>query len=214
MTIPFELHLHHPDSGTRFSDDGKYRYSLKRHVADDLPWMGVVGNHPTTVGRLRSDPITRQLITLTKHWGGGGFELCNLAAGICTGPQQLANLVDPIGPDNDFWLQHLAETYDFILLCWGSAADPVRARSVTRRLWHAMEAKNGTLATLGWTSGTISQPRQLTRDADATALQSLTATPDIDDTWIDPRWAQLIADTAFLDTDIARPHSRRTRRVS
>lgn len=73
---------------------------------------------------------------------------------------------------------------------------------MARRLWQAMKAKNGTLAVLGWTSGTNPQPRHPCRLRHDTPVQTLTATPDVDDVWIDPRWAQLIADTTFLDTDL------------
>ncbi|MEE3755243.1 DUF1643 domain-containing protein [Mycobacterium intracellulare] len=202
MTIPFELHFHHEPTA-HFSEDRRYRYSLKRHLADDLPWMGVVGCNPSFAGEFRNDQTTRQLKSFARLWGRGGFELCNVSAGISTDPKQLALMDDPVGPDNDFWLQHLADTYDFILLCWGSNADPGRARTVAHRLWQAMQGKDGTLATLGWTSGTNPQPRHPCRMAHATPLQLLTANEDRDYSWIDPQWTQLIADTSFLDTDFA-----------
>ncbi|MGB8402621.1 MAG: DUF1643 domain-containing protein [Mycobacterium sp.] len=211
MTIPFDLHLHH-EPLAHFSKDRRYRYSLKRHVTDGLPWMGVVGNNPSTAGEFRNDQTTRQLKTFTEKLGRGGYELCNVNAGIATDPKRLAAMADPIGPENDQWLQHLADTYDFILLCWGSIVDPARARTVARRLWQAMRDKNGTLATLGWTSGTTPQPRHPCRLSHATPVQTLTATADIDDLVIDPRWEQLIADTSFLDTDLTT--SRRKRSVS
>lgn len=210
-TIPFDLHLHH-EPMAKFSEDRRYRYSLKRQVTDGLPWMGVVGNNPSFAGEYRNDQTTTKLTTFARLWGRGGFELGNLSAGISTDPKKLAAMDDPIGPDNDSWLTHLGDTYDFILLCWGANADPDRARTVTRRLWHAMKDKNGTLATLGWTSGANPQPRHPCRLAHSTPLQLLTAAAGGDGVWIDPRWEHLIADTTFLDTDLAKP--RRTRRVS
>ncbi|BCI84679.1 hypothetical protein MTY66_63040 (plasmid) [Mycolicibacterium sp. TY66] len=210
MTIPFELHLHHKDLA-HFSEDGRYRYWLKRPLSEGLPWMGVVGCNPSTAGGFRNDQTTRQLCSFAKLWGRGGYELCNVSAGVSTDPKRLASMADPVGPENDFWLQHLADTYDFILLCWGSNADPARARVVARRLWQAMQDKGGTLATLGWTSGTNPQPRHPCRLAHATPLQLLTANEDRDYSWIDPRWTQLIADTSFLDTDLAT--DRRPRNV-
>ncbi|MCT7373011.1 DUF1643 domain-containing protein [Mycolicibacterium llatzerense] len=213
MTFPFTLHLHHQRWAV-FSDDHRYRYKLTRSINADLPAMGVVAHHPGAGGHHRNDDTVSALIDLAKSFGRGRFDLYNLHAGISTDAAQLAAMDDPTGPDNDAWLDQLAQDHDFILLTWGQDADPQRARTVSRRLWHAMNERAGTLAVLGWTTGDNPQPARITSSTQVTALQSLTATGDLDAyTWSDPRWAQLVADTTDLDTD--RPtRSRRFRRAS
>lgn len=213
MTFPFTLHLHHQPWAV-FSDDHCYRYKLTRPINVHLPSMGVVGHHPGPAGDYRNDDTVSALIDIAKSFGRGRFDLYNLHAGIGTDPAHLAAMDDPTGPDNDAWLDRLADEHDFILLAWGEAADPQRARTVTSRLWHAMSERGGTLAVLGWTAGDNPQPVSPHGWARVTALQSLTATADRDTyAWSDPRWAQLVADTSDLDTDY-HSRSRRLRRAS
>lgn len=213
MTLPFTLHLHH-EPWAVFSPDHRYRYKLTRPINAHLPAMGVVGHHPGTAGDYRNDDTVNALIDLSKSLGYGRFDLYNLYAGISTGPADLATMDDPTGPDNDAWMDRLAEDHDFILLAWGAAADPQRARTVTSRLWHAMSERGGTLAVLGWTAGDNPQPASPHGWTHITGLQSLTATTDRDSfAWSDPRWAQLIADTSEVDIDYSRS-SRRIRRAS
>ncbi|MGD9622273.1 MAG: DUF1643 domain-containing protein [Mycolicibacterium sp.] len=192
MTLPLDLHLHHRPWAV-FSHDRRYRYKLTRDWNAELPRMGIVGHNPSTAGEHRNDRTVCRLIDFAKRFGHGGFDLYNLYAGVSTDPKLLNLLRDPIGPDNDDHLAQLADEHDFILLAWGGYADPHRARTVTARLWHAVEPRGGTLATLGWTSS--NQPRHPLYLASTTALQSLTATPHHDYADIDDRWSQLIADT-------------------
>lgn len=208
MTLPFTLHLHHQPRAV-FSDDHHYRYKLTRTVNPDLPAMGVVTHRPGTAGDYRNDDTVSALIDLAKSLGRGRFELYNLHAGIRTDAAALAAMDDPTGPDNDAWLDQLANDHDFIVLAWGQDAAPHRARAVTSRLWRAMNERGGTLAVLGWTTGDNPQPVAINDATHVTALQSLTATGDRDAyAWSDPRWAQLIVDTSDLDTD----HHSRSRR--
>lgn len=197
MTLPFILHLHHQPRAV-FSRDHRYRYRLTRTLNEHLPPMGVVGHHPGTAGDYRNDADVRGFIDLTRSLGYGGFDLYNLHAGISTEAARLPAINDPIGPDNDAWLDQLAHDHQFVLLAWGPDVDPQHARTVTSRLWCAMGECGGTLAVLGWTSGEHPQPADLTTHAYSCTLQSLTATPQGNYAWADPRWAQLIADTSDL----------------
>ena len=59
----------------------------------------------------------------------------NLFAWRARDPAQLLRVRDPIGPDNDHWLQRLAEGADLVLAAWGTKGDWLnRAESVRARL--------------------------------------------------------------------------------
>lgn len=206
MTLPLDLHLHHRPWAV-FSADRLYRYKLTRDWDTELPRMGIVGYNPSTAGEHRNDRTVCRLINFAKRFGRGGFDLYNLYARVSTDPKQLDASSDPIGPDNDTHLADLGDEHDFILLAWGANAESRRARTVTSRLWRALEPRGGTLAALGWTSGNQPQPRHPLYLAGTTALQSLTARPHHDYTEIDARWSQLIADTT--DLPASSPHVRR-----
>ena len=121
------------------------------------------------------------------------------AAHAQTNPKDLATMADPIGPENDTYLQWLASEHDLIVLAWGANADPQLARQVTSMLWRALSATGGSLGVLGWTDG--DQPRHPLYLRADTPLQCLTAGAHPDYIDVDPRWVQLISDTADLDVD-------------
>lgn len=197
MTLTLDLHLPHHSPPAVFSPDRRYRYLLTRRWNDNLPALAVVGHNPSVADEHRNDPTTRWLITFAKDSGHGALTLANQVAGVATDPADLATMADPIGPQNDYHLQTLAEDHDLIVLAWGAAADPQRARTVASRLWRTLRHTGGTLAVFGWTAaGHPRHPLYLPR---GTQLQCLTATAAPDYTGVDPRWCQLIADTTALD---------------
>ena len=161
------------------------------------PWPWWATTPRSVADEHRNDPTTRWLITFAKDSGHGALTLANQVAGVATDPADLATMADPIGPQNDYHLQTLAEDHHLIVLAWGAAADPQRARTVASRLWRTLRHTGGTLAVFGWTAaGHPRHPLYLPR---GTQLQCLTATAAPDYTGVDPRWCQLIADTTALD---------------
>jgi hypothetical protein len=45
--------------------------------------------------------------------------MTNLFAWRDTKPEKMKRAVDPIGPDNDYWLAHIAKDAGKIVCCWG-----------------------------------------------------------------------------------------------
>jgi hypothetical protein len=59
-------------------------------------------------------------VCFAKSWGGGGIYMANLFAYRATDPQMMSQ-EDPIGPENDAYLQQLAKNLINLLLvgkCW------------------------------------------------------------------------------------------------
>lgn len=201
MTLTLDLHwplLHSTPPAAVFSEDRRYRYRLTRQWDPDAPALAVVGTNPSKADEHRHDPTTRNIEGLAKASGYGSFDLFNVSAGVSTDPKKLAEMDDPVGPDNDAYLDSIADRHDVIVLAWGNNADPQRARDVAGRLWRAVRATGGSLAVWGWTGrGQPRHPLYLRYD---TPLQCLTASamPEMD---LDSRWWQLIADTRGLDEE-------------
>jgi hypothetical protein len=188
--------LPHTESSAIFSEDRCYRYLLTQHWRAG-PWVGLIGLNPSTAGEHRHDPASRRLRDFAKSWGFSGYTEGNLYAGVGTDPESLAEVTDPIGPDNDAYIDRIAATHDMIVFAWGVNANRGRAREVASRIWSQCGKRGGTVAVLGWTSN--DQPRHPSNVRADTRLLTLTAGSHPGFVDVDPRWSQLLADTTDLN---------------
>jgi hypothetical protein len=108
---------------------GRYRYALTRRWSHG-PTVGWVMLNPSTADSLVDDPTSRRCISFVKAWGYGGLVVANLYAFRATKPADLWKAADPIGPDNDGHLQHVAAGCDRIVAAWGAHARPDRIAAV------------------------------------------------------------------------------------
>lgn len=106
------------DSHAVISGCGRYRYELGRRWADGpaLEWVML---NPSTADADQDDPTIRRCSGFAKRWGYGAIIVHNLYAYRATDPQLLANLDDPIGPDNHRYLASCHGT-DGTVVAWGS----------------------------------------------------------------------------------------------
>ncbi len=82
-----------------------------------LMWIGL---NPSTADEERLDPTLRRIWGFSRAWGYDGFVMTNLFAFRATKPLEMKAQIDPIGPDNDHWLQACGSKSDQILCCWGA----------------------------------------------------------------------------------------------
>jgi hypothetical protein len=102
-----------------FSDDRVYRYVLWRIWDSELPMVNIVGLNPATADEFTNDPTMRRCSAFAKSWGYGGFYMTNLFAYRTAYPKQLLKVENPIGADNDYWLNEIAARVDRVILAWG-----------------------------------------------------------------------------------------------
>ena len=70
-----------------------------------------------------------------RAWGFGGVALANLFALRSTDPMALIGDADPIGPENDYWIDRLAASGGAVVAAWGFRGDLYgRAEKVLTRL--------------------------------------------------------------------------------
>lgn len=117
-----------------FSWDYYYRYTLWRewtvqeisltvaHDVDPRPmdYVQFVGLNPSTADDREDDPTIRRCTDFAKRWGYGAFCMTNLFGWRATDPKDMKRAVEPIGPENDHWLQKIAIDAGVTICCWGN----------------------------------------------------------------------------------------------
>lgn len=108
------------NSDAVLSTDRVYRYLLERQWGDGGKTIGFICLNPSTADEAIDDPTVRRCIGFAKKWGGSRLLMGNLFAYRATNPKALLGCLDPVGPDNETWLSHIAEQADILIAAWGS----------------------------------------------------------------------------------------------
>ncbi len=120
-----------------------YRWSLQRQWQPGLPPLVFIGLNPSRADAERDDPTLRRIVGFARQWGFGSVTVLNLFARISPSPALLKRAADPVGPDNDLWLQRaLNGQAAAIWLGWGNlGAWRGRDRQVLALLQQALVAE-------------------------------------------------------------------------
>jgi hypothetical protein len=102
------------------SADGLYRYKLTRKWSDKGLKIAFVCLNPSTADAETDDQTVRKCVRFAKKWGGSELIIGNLFAFRSTDPAALRSCVDPIGPENDYWLSEIAKSADILVAAWGT----------------------------------------------------------------------------------------------
>lgn len=119
------------ESTAKFSDDGLYRYYLRRVWSNDHPHAMCIGLNPSTADANSNDTTIRNLIIMMDRLGYGGFYMVNLFALITSKPDKLRECPDPV-KDNDQYLEAIRTEVRDVIFCWGAFKQAVyRAKKIT-----------------------------------------------------------------------------------
>lgn len=102
------------------SADRKYRYVLTRIWDETKPTVVFIGLNPSTADEETDDQTIRKCIAYAKRWGYGKLIMVNLFAFRSTDPSLLKKVEDPVGPDNDSYIQKYVSESDLVIACWGN----------------------------------------------------------------------------------------------
>ncbi len=108
------------DSGADFSPDRLYRYGLHRIWDKTKSPAMFIGLNPSTADARLNDPTVRRCVRFAKDLGYGGLIMTNAFAFRATSPKALRSINDPVGPDNDSWLQKLSHRAGIVIAAWGN----------------------------------------------------------------------------------------------
>lgn len=102
------------------SDDRKYRYVLSRIWDETKPFVMIVGLNPSTADETENDPTINRCIEFSKSWGYGGVYMLNLFAFRATLPKDMKNAKDPVGVENDNYIEEYSKLCDKVVCAWGN----------------------------------------------------------------------------------------------
>ncbi len=125
-----------------FSEDGRYRYTLRRTgLGGDGQCLFIMLN-PSTADAETDDPTIRRCTSFAKAWGFSQLWVGNLFAYRATDPKELLTVDDPVGPDNDRYLMDLAMSANLVVCAWGNGEMPVKGRRgqgvLTELVWEGL----------------------------------------------------------------------------
>jgi hypothetical protein len=120
-----------------FSPCRQYRYALWREWDSmfNRDFVMFIGLNPSTADEVKNDNTVTRCINFAKRWGAGAMCMTNLFAFRATMPADMKAQSEPIGTDNDLWLDRIAKEAKIIVAAWGfHGAYLGRAQTVLARL--------------------------------------------------------------------------------
>lgn len=86
--------------------------------------------NPSTADESSDDPTLRRCIGFARQWGLGGLHVVNLYAFRATQPADLWTAADPVGPENNRYLEDAAASDEVLVAAWGVHAKQARVAEV------------------------------------------------------------------------------------
>jgi hypothetical protein len=129
----------------RVSPDGAYRYTLVRRwsfgMAEYRPPAQFIMLNPSTADAELDDPTIRRCVGFARALAAGGIVVVNLYAYRATKPADLFRAADPVGPEADDYLRHVARRAVLddapLIAAWGANAKPDRIAQALDVIEHA-----------------------------------------------------------------------------
>lgn len=116
------------------SECGLYRYELRRVWDPKRHLVAFCGLNPSTADATQDDPTIRRERLFAKLWGYGGFIKVNAYALRSTDPNGLRKVSDPLGPDNNQWIERASKDAETFVVCWGAHCSLIRQKEIGRML--------------------------------------------------------------------------------
>lgn len=117
---------------TVFSEDRTHRYTLWREWSmgilepDNPGFVNFICLNPSTATETVDDPTMRKCIKFAKSWGYGAMCVTNIFGYRATDPEDMKAFAraggDPVGPQNDYFIQLAAVTAELVVCAWSQHA--------------------------------------------------------------------------------------------
>ncbi|MFZ2996230.1 DUF1643 domain-containing protein [Sphingobium sp.] len=108
----------------KFSDCGLFRYSLSRKWQSSAHSLPIIMLNPSVADDVIDDPTIKRCKAFARRDGFGGIIVMNLFAFRATKPEIMLSAADPIGPENDGYIDYIMakakEDGLPVLAAWGA----------------------------------------------------------------------------------------------
>lgn len=111
-----------------FNESRSHRYALFRDLTDFASpefelapgFCMFVGLNPSTADENQNDPTVARCIKYAMRWGFDQFVMTNIFGYRATNPKDMKAHPEPVGSENDAWLEKLASEAGLVLCAWGN----------------------------------------------------------------------------------------------
>lgn len=125
----------------KFSDCRRYRYTLWRNWGCGLftcsgkpeRYVNFICLNPSTADEIDDDNTIRKCRKFAKSWGYGAMCVTNLFAYRSTDPNAMKLVDEPIGPENDYYLENIAVNADLVVAAWSQHGNYRNRADVVKR---------------------------------------------------------------------------------
>ena len=107
-------------SNAYLDSTGSYRYVLSRVWREQAGKVVFVMLNPSTADGEVDDPTIRRCVRFTEDWGYGSLEVVNLFAVRSTDPKEILRHDEPVGAENDIYIQKAVSEADLVVAAWGT----------------------------------------------------------------------------------------------
>lgn len=101
------------------NDTKLYRYVLYREWDKTSPNAVIIGLNPSSADEQYDDRTVRKCIEIVRRNGYGSLTMLNIFALRATNPKFLLENSNPIGCNNDYYIQRECQKADVIIVAWG-----------------------------------------------------------------------------------------------
>lgn len=91
--------------------------------------LGIVGLNPSVIKNGKNSTVSI-LSQIALREGYDSLVITNLYGYITPNPKDLNDIEDPVGSENDLWIQDMVNTCDKVLCIWGNNADKERVNKI------------------------------------------------------------------------------------
>jgi hypothetical protein len=98
----------------------RHRYRLDRQLSGDGPVVAFFGVNPSRADAERDDPTTKKWLHFAGKLNARAYIAGNPFALRSHDVKQLAQADDPVGPENEWYLQQIMDEAEIYIPCWGA----------------------------------------------------------------------------------------------
>lgn len=124
---------------TTFSECRTYRYTLRRTFGNLFKihldrYVNFICLNPSTADEHKDDNTIRKCMKFASSWGYDAMIVTNLFAYRSTDPEAMKKVAEPIGPENDRYIEATAQNASMVVAAWSQHGSHLGRSTAVRKL--------------------------------------------------------------------------------